>query len=164
MTLYQFKTINSIFTQKSILCLEKCKKALACFLKWWQSVFFCPESACQFQAPHRNAMQTSKVMLRLRCSKLKISPGCSLQGSPCWLRRCPVLSIPTWIVNKTPPFQRGHECHVFLSLYRMWVCWCRGGRKMLICRIPPHPQSETDVPYDFECGTQDLGLVQAHSS
>lgn len=23
---------------------------------------------------------------------------------------------------------------------------------------------ETDVPYDFECGTQDLGLVQAHSS
>lgn len=23
---------------------------------------------------------------------------------------------------------------------------------------------ETDGPYDFECGTQDLGLVQAHSS
>lgn len=93
---------------------------------------------------------------------VNVHTGGSLQGSPWGLGLCPVL-YPLECEQDTPfPEMARVPCFPFL-LPNVSVLMS-GGRKILISRIPPRPQSETDVPYDFECGTQDLGLVQAHSS
>lgn len=73
---------------------------------------------------------------------------------------CPV---PPWNVNKLPSFRESIDATFFLSSAEcMLTSWWEEDFDKH--NPPTSSVREADVPYDFECGTQDLGLVQAHSS
>lgn len=155
------------------------KKAKGHLLDFWNCnrASPCSPRECQLSSSSaQGAMGTSTVMLRLCCSPaLKIPQGSECPYRKLETNKCDVKGHPgdSGCALSYAPLECEQDC-----LFSERECMPRFpflplNASVLISGweedfdIQNHTTSsvrETDVPYDFECGTQDLGLVQALSS